>query len=289
MKKIILLILFFVFFSFTFADYTPVYNDYKILESVYSRLNKIIIKSPEKAQNISNNISKILYKFPNDTRNYYILNQLNNYIIEKIENLKQAHLEISDPTQSPIETMKPIKESNFYENFYNTHWLNIQSNLDSIDSCVQYFDKVDKIARENDFPTELVLATWYMEATCKFYNPANTHWIFQIMNYNYWVWELTDSQFEQQVVDYINFVKNKRNRQNRAFVVWDSKIQIQYDSYTIDELWAHWFLYNWIKKWVLPSETMYNSWNLNEDLQYRKDWLVTVMLKVIKWRSDNNK
>lgn len=289
MKKALIIATFALFCSFALADYSPVYKDYKLLESVYWRLNKVIKKSPDKALSISKNITNVIWKFHNNSRNYYILNEMNNYILQKIKNQNLADLENSEITKSWDKTSQATSKTNFYETFYNNHWLNIVTDNSSIAKCVQHFDLVDKVAKANNFPAELVLATWHLEANCNYYNPANTHWVFQIMVYSYGNWDITEAMFEQQIVDYINFVKNKRNRQNRSFVAWKSKLQISYDNYSINDLRIHWFLYNWIKKWVLPSETLYNNWNLNNKFKHNKDWLITVLLKILKWRVDNNK
>lgn len=289
MKLLLVWAVFAIFFSFSFAEYTPVYKDYKLLESVYSSLNKIIQKTPDKAIGISNSITHILPKFSSNSRNYYVLSQMQLYIDNKIENQKMADL--SKPQSTLINQTNIVKSSeiSFYEKFYNNYWLEITSSLDTIGKCVDHFDTVDNIGKSYNFPTELILATRFMETNCNFYKPTNNRWIFQIMSYNYWSWELTNEEFKQQIIDFIKFVHNKRNWQNRSYVAWKNKINISYNEYSIDDLWVHWFLYNWIKKWVLPSETMYNNWNLNNNFTNNKDWLITVVLKVLKWRVDNLK
>lgn len=46
--------------------------------------------------------------------------------------------------------------------------------LSDMNTCMQYYDDVDTVAREMDFPTALVLATRYREYNCRLSNPDNT-------------------------------------------------------------------------------------------------------------------
>jgi hypothetical protein len=41
------------------------------------------------------------------------------------------------------------------------------------EKCTKYFDFIDNIAKEKDFPVELIIATWSKETNCNLYNPAN--------------------------------------------------------------------------------------------------------------------
>lgn len=81
---------------------------------------------------------------------------------------------------------KTHKESTIaYAIFYDEHITNVTSSgVDLPQRCFEYYDLVDDVAWSKDIPTNLVIATWMMEASCGFYFPANGDGPFQMLYKN---------------------------------------------------------------------------------------------------------
>lgn len=271
MKKTLFLLLFFSLFSVCFGNYSPTIKDKKLLDSVYQKTDNYVSGDLSKALEISRKIDTIIDNFSSDTRIYYILKKLQNYCENKLS----------------LSQKEKITEDSPKQKIFSKYWTEILTDIDTIKPCMKKYDQIDKIAKDMNFPTPLIIATWWMETTCKSYNPSNSHGIFQIQSYDYWTWEFGEEDFQRQIKDFINFSKNKRKRQNNSHVAWENDIDITYKDYSIKDLRLHWYLYNWIYDRTSPSTSMYNNWNLNSKFENNKDWLITVFLKVINRELEN--
>jgi hypothetical protein len=66
----------------------------------------------------------------------------------------------------------------------------VSSTLDEQDtqilqSCMDRYDVVDAIAKRENFPTAIILATWRKESSCRVVNPSNGDGLFQIVAHEY--------------------------------------------------------------------------------------------------------
>jgi len=50
--------------------------------------------------------------------------------------------------------------------FFDTYGKDITTELKVKSNCTKYYKEIDEIAHKNDFPTELIIATWDMEYRC---------------------------------------------------------------------------------------------------------------------------
>ncbi len=168
--------------------------------------------------------------------------------------------------------------------FYNKYGKNIISKKPISPLCLKKYDLIDSIAKKNDFPTELIIATWGMEHSCIFKNPSNWNWNFQIITRVYKPGKITDKQFAIQVQDFINFSKNK-------WKFWErykkTKVHLKYNDYDFASIRYHAAAYNWIWNHLITSK--YINWNLNLKVPYKKDWITTRFLKVLDWEIKNKK
>lgn len=150
-----------------------------------------------------------------------------------------------------------------------------------IDLCTKYYDQVDAIAREYDFPVELIIATWFREHTCKFYNPGNGRGNFQIISRYYPPGDITRAQFEQQVIDFINFSYGKWKFYDQTQNFWPLPISLSYDSFDLLSIRKQAIYYNGIVG--TPENNKYANQNFNGIATGGADGIVATFLKVLKY------
>jgi len=150
-----------------------------------------------------------------------------------------------------------------------------------ISLCTEYYDEIDAIAREYDFPVELIIATWFREHTCKFKNPANGRWNFQIITRYYPPGPITREQFEQQVIDFINFSYGKREFYDQTQNFWPEPISLSYNDFDLLSIRKHAIYYNGIVS--TPEKNVYANQNFNGIRPASADGIVAAFLKVLKY------
>jgi len=171
--------------------------------------------------------------------------------------------------------------------FYNKYAKNIISKNPISNLCLKKYDLIDKIAKKNNFPTELIIATWWMEHSCIFKNPSNWNWNFQIITRVYKPGKITDKQFEIQVQDFIDFSKNKWKFYERYKKLKSWTIKLEYNNYDFISIKYHSAAYNGVFNHLENSK--YINWNLNKNVVYKKDWITTRFLKILDWKIKNKK
>lgn len=281
MRKIFIIFILILFTTSNAFAYTPTDNEIKLLSKLKQNT---IIKSKIKWQTWLEkdvtSLEKSLAK-SNDERIKYLLLQV-------IKDKKSILDEI-------IKQKKEKKESNYkikVGDFFGTYWKDITTDLKVSEKCTKYFDFIDNIATLNNFPTELIIATWGKEYNCNLSNPNNWYWPFQISSKYYQPGDITLEQFAVSIQDYINFSKNKWNYFNTNTYhdyktrFWSWNIEITYDNYTLRELRLNSILFNWIKKDTTLDKNTFANDNLNKDIVSNSDWLVTRFLKILKWRTE---
>lgn len=299
MKKIVLFLVLFLFS----LDVISAYNPTEIEEKTLSRLKVLFEKQVEKKWELwlkrQINIFEFSKKNILDERKLYlvshILNDLNDIHIkikEKNELKLQEQLAIIEKQKA--EELKQIQDYNTKAKaFFDMYGSQITTSLSINEKCTKYFDFIDEIAKKNDFPTELVIATWWREYNCTLWNPANGWWPFQITSQYYAPWDINLEQFWESVQKYIDFTKgkwdyfNNNKYHNYKTRFWNENISITYDNYTIRDLKLTAILYNWVSNnTTLDWNTFANS-NLNSSVTSNSDWIVTRFLKVLHWRINN--
>lgn len=277
MKKLIIILIALWLANFWYW-YQSSLEDNKILWKSYNQIDEIYKKDNWIAKlNIIKNIISNKLETEKDERNIYLLSLLNSYlaqILPKPELLPREEniIKQESPENDKSNNQKVQLLSSLWKWVVNKEWL---SKL-----CFDKYELVDSIAKEHNFPTELIIATWKMETNCHFQNPWNWKWPFQIMSYYYKPWKITQQQFKQSVIDFINFSKNKWSRHNRKQLFKKWKLNITYDNYSLEDIRIHWVLYNSIAK--KPTTSPYVNWNLTSKNKYKKDWLIVNILKVLK-------
>lgn len=299
MKKILLLFLLF-FFSISI---TIAYNPSEIEQKNLSNLRKLFDKQANIKWEIWLKRQINLFEFSknqltDDRKNYivsYILSDLNDIHVKLKEKnelkLQEKLTEIEKQKEEELKLITDYKEKS--KIFFETHGGSITTSLNVSENCTKYFDFIDEIAKKNDFPTELIIATWSKEYNCNLWNPANGWWPFQITSQYYTPWSVSLEQFWESVQKYIDFTKGKWNYFNNNTYhnyktrFWNENIAITYDNYTIRDLKLSAILYNWVNSTTTLDWNSFANANLNNSVTSNSDWLVTRFLKILNWRINN--
>lgn len=299
MKKILLIItLLTITISYTFA-YNPTKQEIKLVETINQKTKE---KAKSKWQAWLAKETYSLEKTNNkikDERINFLLTKIINFRKELINELvEQNKKEVGENTKK-IQEEKILKQKNEEEYikkwkiFFEMYGTGITTDLKVSEKCTTYFDYINDIAKENDFPTELIIATWSIEYNCNLSNPNNWYWPFQISSKYYEPWEITLEQFKVSIIDYINFSKwkwqyfNENKYHNYKERFWTENINITYNNYTIRDLKLNSLLFNWIREDTTLDWNTFANWNINNQVVTNFDWLVTRFLKILNRR--NNK
>ncbi len=282
MKKIFILIFSIILITWnTFAyNFTK-----KELQSLKKLENKVIELEATKNINFLESkvtlLEKAQKKVKRNSKNWRILNEVKKYFRNSINN-KLKKLE-----QESIVNTPKHDNYDFEMDFYNKYWKNIQTNTKIPDNCFKYFNILDVYWQRYNFPTPLIMATWSIETNCNMSNPANWYWLFQITSKHYTPWEIGVIELQDQVLDFINFSKakwdyfNNNKYHNYKTRFWNENINITYNNYSLRDIRLHWILYNWVSaNTTLEWNTFVNN-NLNKDVVWNYDWLLTRLLKIL--------
>lgn len=169
-----------------------------------------------------------------------------------------------------------------HSDFVNSYQQFLQSDKPLYDSCFIYFDQIDLIAKEYNFPTALIIATRYREHSCFFSNPSNGRGNFQITSHDYPAWDITREQFSDQIINFISFSQAKRDWYDAIQVFGPEPVSLQYETFDLSSVRKHAILYNG----VYPDVTLDSSWYANENFTQARWWrdgIVASFLKVLQW------
>ena len=299
MKKIVIFLLFvFTFFS-TVSAYEPTEEETKILSLLKQNFErKWNIKWELWLKRHTYILQNALTK-TDDERVNYILNHILNDVNLVLDDVKKVNeeklrLQLEEQKKKKEEELKLITDYKEKSKiFFETHGSSITTSLNISENCTKYFDFIDEIAKKNDFPTELIIATWSKEYNCNLWNPANGWWPFQITSQYYTPWDISLEQFWESVQKYIDFTKGKWNYFNNNTYhnyktrFWNENIAITYDNYTIRDLKISAILYNWVNSTTTLDWNSFANANLNNSVTSNSDWLVTRFLKILNWRINN--
>lgn len=151
---------------------------------------------------------------------------------------------------------------------------------DMMKSCYKHYKFVDDIAKKLDFPTVLILATFYIENSCELIN-KNRNWLFQLTSSKkrYKIGKVNLNWFREQIIDFVNYSREKyKGYEDRT---WE-KIILTYNEYTIKNIKLHWVLFNWWPKWITPHNSDYNVCNISKKNECDKDGLLASITRFAK-------
>ncbi len=287
-KKIILIFLIF-FINFNAYSYEPSQKDIKLIEKTTQIIDNYSETKNETWFNRNlNSFNYFLDNYKKDDRVKYVITQIKNSLEENLEILKQKN-------EEELEELLENRVSFQRQSFFDEYGQNITSWLDVPQKCIEHFDFVDEIAKEQNFPTELILAMWGREFNCNLANPGNWWGPFQITSLYYAPWDITLEQFRETVITFIEFSRNKWDYYNYDSYhnlkdrFWQENISMSYDNYSIRDIRLHWILYNGITSTATLENHSFSNANLNSSISSNSDWIATRFLKILNWRIQNNK
>ena len=299
MKKFIIhTYIFVLFFLWTSYSIEISYDDEKVIEQTNDYLNSISEYRSKAWFEIRQRRFENAIRNSNNEYLNEVLRRINNTISEIIIELNIKEKEIS----TNLEEYNNYNTNDITKNIqqdYNKQkydivkeYLNwIVSNHNVSDRCILYFDEIDEIAKLNDFPTALIISTWYREYSCIFWNPNNWRWPFQITSHYYKPWEITMDEFKNSIQNFIDFSKAKwnyfENTPSLKNRFWEEPINISYNEYSIRDIRLHSILYNWIFPNTTLENSSYANWNLDESIKTNRDWIVTKFIKILNWEMNN--
>lgn len=147
-------------------------------------------------------------------------------------------------------------------------------------SCYKYYNFVDKIAQRLDFPTILILATFYIESSCEL-NNYDRYWVFQLTSSKkrYKVWKLSLAGFREQIVDFVEYSRSKYKYYEE--MTWE-KVILTHTNYKLKYIKIHWVMFNGRPKWITPDNSEYNVCNISHKRDCKKDWILASIVRIAK-------
>lgn len=209
-----------------------------------------------------------------DPQSQYILYQVINLAEQAFQHAvtQEAQPKASEELIEEI----PASRKTFYVQYHH-----LLTNPDPLlEQCMTYYDQIDAFAHEMDFPTPLIIATWFKEHTCYLTNPKNGRGNFQITSRYYEPWEISLEEFLYQVEDFISFSRNKRERYDKLQKFDEIPVNLTYNSIDLLSIQKHAVLYNGLYAGTTPENSSYANAYFGTGGNGR-DGIVATILKVI--------
>lgn len=289
--------------------YTLTDADHRFLQPVKTHIEQVAVEDgKEELIRLASKLHEISSSYEVNSRPARVLSYLRAYVMRQFDlavsgkwtidayrtDIQLADLDTSEEEDDipyspgiPVSTISPEvteHERAFYEQYRP---LVLSDDTQILENCIIYYDQIDQIAREYDFPTPLIISTRYREHTCYFNNPNNGRGNFQITSHFYQPGEISWSDFEVQIVNFINFSRAKRAWYDNLLLRDDISIDMTHDQYDLQSIRKHAILYNGIKAWTTPETNKYANQNFGEWEPEGKDGIVAMFLKVVKWEIEN--
>lgn len=156
------------------------------------------------------------------------------------------------------------------------------------EKCFTYFDHIDKKAKEEDFPTALIIATRRKEHSCNFSNPANGRGNFQIISHRYEPGEITLHELLRQVDSFIAFSRHKWARYDEIQKFDTVSVSLANNSIDLTSLRKHAILYNGMYQDVTLENSTYTNNHFTVDNGGREG-IVASFLKALDRMHANSK
>lgn len=262
-------------------------------QSIVETKSKLWLLKHDKNINWYYNVKSLLEeKIPTlqDEKQVFFLTEFKNeitYIIDSYKPENYDEIFYKEEPKNP-ETWTESKKA-----FFDTYGKNIVQKNKLREGCTKYFDFVDEIAQQNNFPTALIIATWSKESNCGLFNPYNGWWPFQITSQYHTPGEITLEEMGDKIQKYIDFSKgkiayyNSNKKYKQRF--WEKNIELSYSKYTLRDLQLYSVLYNGITSSTNIENNKFANGNLNTNIDSDTDGIVTLFLKILNWQIENNK
>lgn len=252
MKKIILLIAWFVFLGWNIYAYTPTTEDTQRTQSLITALDTFIAGDKEALWRFYSQILDIQDYFANDERMNYKISAIRDHLHQNLQQMKIPKL-----------LDGKIHKDSFVYNYAS----GVIQDHSIPQKCRDRRQYMDDISFVHNLPTAITMATRYAESTCGFYLPVHptygSNGPFQIITKDYGTGEMTESLFRQTVQDFVWFAWHKINSYEKSNRNQWLKVNLTYDSFDFTGVVRFGALYNGL------------SWStIKGDIQPMKRWYV---------------
>lgn len=240
MKNIIIsLIVGGLLFGYAIA-YEPTSQDVAQIRLLKTQLDTITTGNMKDKRDFYAQLKTLQEQFTNHEQLQFYFDELGVYLLTQVNNEKVKSKIIS----------KTIKQD-----FWNQWSGWFSKEIPTTDSCTGRYNTMDTISFANNFPTALMLATWYRETNCGYYLPANGDGPFQIVSKDYGTGQITEAKFLQTMQEFIDFSKGKIHRYNNVNEKNNRSINLTYTGFDITGIINYWTLYNSIS-WTIYRELL---------------------------------
>lgn len=212
--------------------------------------------------------------------------ELNTYQEPVLEEESSNHSDDEDDDLPPVvEVPTPLQE--YSRSAFLDIYMPYMKGTDPLyDQCFTHYAQIDQVAKQENFPTALIIATRYREHSCFMSNPANGRGNFQITSHKYPEGEIGIEAFLVQVQEFIDFSRAKRDYYDAVQKFGPEPITLEYDNFDISSIRKHAIFYNG----VYPDVTLDKSRYSNENFTWMRggrDGIVAAFLKVLQWEREN--
>lgn len=252
MKKIILLVAWFVFLGWNIYAYTPTTEDTQRTQSLITALDTFIAGDKEALWRFYSQILDIQDYFANDERMNYKISTIRDHLHQNLQQMKIPKL-----------LDGKIHKDSFVYNYAS----GIIQDHNIPQKCRDRRQYMDDISFVHNLPTAITMATRYAESTCGFYLPIHptygSNGPFQIITKDYGTGEMTESLFRQTVQDFVWFAWYKINSYEKSNSKEWLKVNLTYDSFDFTGVVRFGALYNGLSGSTIKG-----------DIQPMKRWYV---------------
>ncbi len=291
MKKYILLIVSILFTSTAFW-YDLSQEEKDNISLLNSSINSQFIKYwYDWFKSLISNINILIEKNNTDEKKVAILILVRDNLVNYLQNI-DTQLE-NAKKEAEILELKEKEAQSSKNQMLNNYFSSIIWDKKVNDKCIKHYDFIDNIAKNNNFPTALIISTWKKEFNCSLANPANGWGPFQTTSKYYVPWEISLEIFWNEIVDFINVTKWKwsffNSHKNLKDKFWLENINITYDNFSLKQLQMSAIMYNWYNSAKTLDSSGFANTNLNNSIKWNVDGIVTYFLKILNWAKENGK
>ena len=252
MKKIILILAWFVFLGSSIYAYTPTPEEEQRTQKLVAALDTFIAGDKAQLRHFYSQMLDLQDVFGEDQRLSYLIGTIRDHLHTKLQTMK---------------TPKLLDGKIYKESFVYNYGSGIIQNHSIPQKCRDRRQYMDDISFVHNLPTAITMATRYAESTCGFYLPVHptygSNWPFQIITKDYGTGEMTESLFRQTVQDFVWFAWHKINSYEKSNSKEWLKVNLTYDTFDFTGVVRFGALYNGL------------SWStIKWDIQPMKRWYV---------------
>lgn len=262
--------------------------DSLFLHRYEQRIDQLVaVSSREKLTTLLAKLQEAKQWFRSSSHEALLLDSLASYLLKQLPLATEIP---PPPVEVPLPPIFSDAELSGIQSFVALWQPLVTSSSDFAQSCKDHFQAIDAVARAQNFPTALIISTWWREYSCNMSNPANGRGIFQITSHYYEPGPLSQAWLLEQVQHFIDFARAKRKYHDNVQPFDDTgAITLSYLHYDLLSLQKHSIMYNGVKAGTTPENSVYANQNFWMPAEGR-DGIVAMVIKVLaRWLEEQEK